>query len=84
VPAREPGFRKAYFVAHGRIAATRTLAPGAAGRLEVRSALALSERAGPSLAPEDADELTVVASFMRRPPPELRIVSLDADQILAA
>ena len=84
VPAREPGLRKAYFVARGRIAAVRTLPPGAAGSLEVRSALALSERATPSLAPEDADELMVVASFVRRPPPELRVVSLDADEILAA
>lgn len=83
-PARQPGLRRAFFVAHGRIAAVRTLAPGSAGRIEVSSALALSECTAPSLAPEDADELLVVASVLRRPPPELRIVSLDAAEIIAA
>jgi hypothetical protein len=37
-----------------------------------------------SLAPEDAAGLLVVAGFLRRPPPELRIVSLDVREILAA
>jgi hypothetical protein len=40
--------------------------------------------APPSYAPEDADELLVLAGFLRRPGPELRVVSLDADEILAA
>ena len=31
----------------------------------------------PRLAPEDADELLVVAQFLRRPPPELRVLSFD-------
>ena len=84
VPAREPGLRRAFFLSRGRIAAVRTLPGGLAGRLEVTSALALSEHAPLSLAPEDADALMVVAGFLRRPPPELRVVSLDADEILAA
>ena len=59
----------------GRVAATRTVAPGAA--LELEAGLAEARRAEPSLAPEDADELLVVAQFLRRPPPELRVVTFD-------
>ena len=82
-PAREAGLRRAFFVAGGRIVA-RTLAPGPAGRLEVDAGLAAAALAEPSFAPEHADELLVVAGFLRRPGPELRIVSLDATKILAA
>ena len=38
----------------------------------------------PSFEPEHADDLLVVSGFVRRPGPELRVVSLDAAQILAA
>jgi hypothetical protein len=62
----------------------RTLAHGLAGRLEVEAGLAEAALAEPSLAPEDADELLVVSGFLRRPGPELQIVSLDASRILAA
>ncbi len=75
VPAAEKGFRRAFFVASGRVAATRTIAAGAA--LEIEAGLAEARRAEPSLAPEDADELLVVAQFLRRPPPELRVVTFD-------
>jgi hypothetical protein len=37
-----------------------------------------------SLAPEDAADLLVVAGFVRRPPPELRVLRLDSAEILAA
>ena len=74
-PAAEKGFRRAFFVASGRVAATRTIASGAA--LEIEAGLAEARRAEPSLAPEDADELLVVAQFLRRPPPELRVVTFD-------
>ena len=82
-PAREPGFRRALFVAGGRVSA-RTLPSGGAGRLEVEAGLAELALAEPSLTPEDADDLFVVSGFLRRPGPELRIVSLDAADILAA
>lgn len=82
-PAGKPGFRRAFFVTGGRVVA-RTLAEGAAGRLEVEAGLASATAAELSLAPEDADELLVVSGFLRRPPPEVRIVSLDAAEILAA
>jgi DNA polymerase-3 subunit epsilon len=83
-PTRESGFRRAFFVAQGRIAAVRTVPDGPAGRLEVEAGLAEAAHAEPSFAPEDADELLVVSGFLRRPGPELRIVSLDAQEIIAA
>ncbi len=83
-PAREPGFRRAFFVAAGRVAAVRTVAEGPAGIVEVRAGIAEAALAEPSFAPEDADELLVLGGFLRRPGPELRIVSLDADDILGA
>jgi DNA polymerase III epsilon subunit family exonuclease len=81
-PAREPGLRRAFFVAGGRVW-SRALARGPAGRLEVEAGLA-AVGGEPSFAPEDADELLVVSGFVRRPPPEIRVVSLDAAAILAA
>jgi hypothetical protein len=50
----------------------------------VEAGLAVAGRAEHSFAPEHADELLVVAGFLRRPPPELRVASLDAAEILAA
>jgi DNA polymerase III epsilon subunit family exonuclease len=82
-PAREQAFWRAFFVVHGRVT-VRTVPRGAAGRLELESGLAEAARATPSLEPEDAADLLVIAGFLRRPPPELRIVSLDAAEILAA
>jgi hypothetical protein len=67
--------------------ATRTVPPGAGGALEVEAGLAAARRAladGPSLAPEHADELAVLATFLRRPPPELSVCPLDRDAILRA
>ena len=78
VPAAEEGFRRAYFVSGGRVAAERTLLPGAAGRVELAAGLAAAARAEPSHAPEDLDELLLVGSFLRSPPPELEVIPLDA------
>jgi DNA polymerase III epsilon subunit family exonuclease len=83
-PAREKGFRRAFFVAGGRVVDVRTLAESRGGGLEVEVGLAETARAVPSFAPEDADELLVVSGFLRRPGAELRIVPLDAAAILAA
>jgi hypothetical protein len=88
VPALEDGFRRAFFVSGGRVVASRTLLPGSAGRVEAEAGLAaarLGVRPGAAaLRPEDTDELLLVGSFLRKPPPELRVVPLDADRILAA
>jgi len=74
-PAVERGFQRAFFIACGRVAAARTVPAG--GRLELDAGLAEARRAEPSLAPEDADELLVVAQFLRRPPPELRVLAFE-------
>jgi len=76
VPAAEEGFERAFFVSHGRVVAARTLLPGEGGRVEAEAGLAAVARAEASLAPEDTDELLLIGSFLRRPPPELRVVSL--------
>ena len=82
-PAREPGFWRAFVVAGGRVAA-RTIPRGAAGRLEIQATLAAASVTEPSLAQEDAADLLVVAGFVRKPPPELRIVPLRLAAIQAA
>ena len=82
-PARDPGFWRAFFVARGRVVA-RTIPRGPAGRLEIEAGLAAAGRAETSLDPEDAADLLVVSAFVRRPPPEIRVVSLDAAHIRAA
>ncbi|MDX6437763.1 MAG: polymerase subunit epsilon [Gaiellaceae bacterium] len=76
VPAVENGFQRAFFVSGGRVAAARTLLPGDAGRVETEAGLAAAARVEASLAPEDTDELLLIGSFLRRPPPELRVVPL--------
>jgi DNA polymerase III subunit epsilon len=78
VPAAERGFQRAFFVSGGRVAAARTLLPGEAGRVEAEAGLAAVARAEISVGPEDADELHLIGSFLRRPPPELHVVPLAA------
>jgi DNA polymerase-3 subunit epsilon len=82
-PAREPGFWRAFVVAGGRVRG-RTIPRGAAGRLEIHACLAAAHTAEPSLEPEDAADLLVVSGFLRKPPPELRIVPLRLTDIQAA
>jgi DNA polymerase-3 subunit epsilon len=79
VPAGEPGFVRAVFVAGGRVVAERTLPPGGGAALEVEAGLAATRRSGEL----DLDELLLVDSFLRRPPPELRVVPLEREAILA-
>ena len=83
VPAAEPGFVRAIFVAGGRVAAVRTLPRGDGARLEVDAGLAETNCSRPDhLAAEDVDALLVIGTFLRRPPPELRVAPLEADAIL--
>jgi len=80
LPAPHPGYVRAFFVAGGRVAAERTLPPGGGSALEVEAGLAAARRQGEL----DLDELLLVDSFLRRPPPELRVAALDREPILAA
>ena len=70
-------------VAGGRVAAQRLVPKGAAAAVEVATLVAEAESAARSHAPEDADELRLIASFLRRPPPELRVAALAPEAIAA-
>jgi excinuclease UvrABC nuclease subunit len=86
-PAREQGYARAVLVSGGRIAATRTVPLGAGAGVEVDAALAEAEiESSPDGSAPDGDDggLAVVASFLKRPPPELRVVPLERNAILAA
>jgi DNA polymerase III epsilon subunit family exonuclease len=73
-PTEDEGRRRAFYVAKGRVVCSRPF-QGAHG-LEWQAGLAAVARAEPSLAPEAADDLLLIASFLRRPPPELEVISL--------
>jgi DNA polymerase III epsilon subunit family exonuclease len=85
-PAIEPGWRKAFFVCGGEVCAVRSLPPGGE-RLEIEAGLALSrvarERSGGTLTPDQAEDLLLLDGFVRRPPPELALLPLDAERITA-
>jgi DNA polymerase-3 subunit epsilon len=83
-PASADGFARAVFVAGGRVADARAVPPGAGAALEVRAGLHAAWSAEPSFAPEDAEELLLLATFIRRPTPELEVLPLDEQTILAA
>ena len=80
VPAGVPGYVRAFFVASGRVAAERTLPAGGGAALEVEAGLAAARREGEL----DLDEILLVDSFVRRPPPELRVTRLEREAILGA
>lgn len=86
-PAGEPGWRKAFFVCGGAVQAVRPLPPGAGAKLEIGAGLALCraacERAEDTLTSEQAEDLLLLDGFVRRPPPELAVLPLDAGRITA-
>ena len=84
VPAAEEGYVRAHFLRGGRIAAVRTLPAGAGGLLEAELGLASVAAIEPSRDADHAEELLLVATFLRRPPPELRVVPLRAEAIVRA
>jgi DNA polymerase III epsilon subunit family exonuclease len=80
VPAIEPGFARGVFVAEGGVADVRTLG----SRVEVEAGLAACNLPPREhLAAEEVDELLLIGTFLRRPPPELRVAPLEADKILS-
>jgi hypothetical protein len=90
VPAADQGHVRAVFIAGGRVAAERTLPPGGGAALEIEAGLAAAKRqvqasSSPLLGDSgqlDLDELLLVDSFLRRPPPELRVAPLRREAIL--
>jgi len=84
VPALEPGMARAIFLADG-VVTRRTVPRGGGGRLEVEAGLVeIDRRPATDLEATEATELLLLATFMRRPPPELQVLPLDRDAILAA
>ena len=88
-PAGDPGYVRAFFVAGGRVVAERTLPSGGGAALEVEAGLAAARRNTLVSVPVtglefDLDELLLVDSFLRKPPPELRVAPLDREAILRA
>jgi hypothetical protein len=65
---------RAIWVAKGQVVCVRPW--GGTRGLEWQAGLAAVARAEPTLAPEAADDLRVLASFIRRPPPELTVIRL--------
>jgi DNA polymerase III epsilon subunit family exonuclease len=65
---------RAIWVAKGQAVCTRPW--GGTSGLEWQAGLAAVARAEATLAPEAADDLRTLASFIRRPPPELQVVRL--------
>ncbi len=84
VPALDPTMARAIFVA-GAVVARRTVPRGGGGRLEIEAGLSEVDRClRMELGATDAAELLLLGTFLRRPSPELRVVELDCDSILAA
>jgi DNA polymerase III epsilon subunit family exonuclease len=74
VPGEREGSRRGVFVAKGQVVCIRPFRD--THGLEWQAGLADVMRAEPTLAPEAADELRVLASFIRKPPPELTVMRL--------
>lgn len=83
-PAAEEGYVTAVFVAGGCVVAERTLPPGGGAALEVEAGLAAARRAATAGGKLQLDEVLLVDSFLRRPPPELRVAPLARTAILHA
>jgi DNA polymerase-3 subunit epsilon len=85
-PALEPGWRKAFFVCGGAVCAVRTVPPGSGATLEINAGLSLCRQArdsaGDTLTAEQAEDLLLLDGFIRRPPPELAVLPLDAGERL--
>jgi len=86
-PGTESGWRKAFFVSAGELRVVRTLPPGAGAMVEVETGLALCRSADPRsdepLSPEQAEDMLLLDSFVRRPPSELAVLPLDRQRIAA-
>ena len=78
-PHLTPGWRKAFFVHGGAIRAIRLLPPGPGARLEINAGLAIARITPPQRGPltsGQAEDMLLLDSFIRRPPPELTVLSM--------
>ncbi len=79
-PALDSAERKAFLVCGGEVCAVPAGAGIEAALARCRSA---RDRAAETLTPEQAEDLLLVDGFVRRPPPELAVLPLDAEPITA-
>jgi DNA polymerase-3 subunit epsilon len=86
-PALEPDRHKAFFVCAGGVCDVRSLPPGPAARPDVEAGLACCRAAracaSETLTPEQAEDLVLLDGFASRNPPELAVLPLDAERIMA-
>ena len=86
-PAVLPDRVEALFVAGGRVAARAHVRAGPVEPRDLEAGLRAARAAacdGRSYEPDFADELLVVGRFLKRPPPELRVLPLDPAAIRAS
>jgi DNA polymerase III epsilon subunit family exonuclease len=75
-PAVEPGRPKLFFVCGGRVWGAGVEIAGELARCQAARA-----SAGDALTPDEAEDLLLIDGFVRRPPPELTVLPLDATLI---
>jgi hypothetical protein len=83
-PAFTPGWRKAFFVRAGALCAVRSLPPGPGARLEINAGLTIARhipREREPLTGEQAENMLLLGSFIRRPPPEVTVIPLDSEHL---
>jgi DNA polymerase III subunit epsilon len=83
-PALTPGWRKAFFVRSGALCAVRPVPPGPGARLEINAGLTIAQhipREREPLTGMQAEDMLLLGSFIRRPPPELTIIPLDGEYL---
>jgi excinuclease UvrABC nuclease subunit len=79
-PGEREGSRRGFWIAKGQVVDVRPFT-GTRG-VEWQAGLAAVARATPTLAPEAADDLITLATFLKRPPPELEVVALAREEDL--
>ncbi|MFL6271342.1 MAG: hypothetical protein ACJ75A_14565, partial [Actinomycetes bacterium] len=86
-PALDPGWRKAFFIRAGALCAVRLVPPGPRGRLEINAGLAIarhSSRDREPLTGMHAEDMLLLGGFIRRPSPELTVLTLEGDAVLSS
>jgi DNA polymerase-3 subunit epsilon len=81
-PALIPGWRKAFFIGGGNLCAVRQVPPGPGARLELDAGLTIvrhTPRDREPLTSAKAEDMVLLATFLRRPPPELTVIPIDSD-----
>ena len=73
-PALEPGTQKAFFICRGEVRSC----PLPRTTFELETMLARREQTADTLTPEQAEDLVLIDGVVRRPPPELTVLPLDA------